>query len=122
MSRKQKDLEEAGQQSLFDPPRKPRLDPQPPVTAPYIAHSETSRAAARSFTETDLNNLQQQVLACVRQAGYAGRTDEEITTITGLNPSTVRPRRVELANKGFIKACGQRATKSGRKALVWKVI
>jgi hypothetical protein len=38
-----------------------------------------------------------------------------------MNPSTVRPRRVELARKGLIVQSGTRRTTSGRMAGIWRV-
>jgi protein involved in temperature-dependent protein secretion len=49
-----------------------------------------------------------------------GATDEEMQTMTRLNPSTQRPRRIELVKQGWIKDSGRtRATRSGAQAVVW---
>jgi transcription initiation factor IIE alpha subunit len=47
-------------------------------------------------------------------------TDEEISIELGMNPSTVRPRRIELARRGLLAEAGTRRTASGRMATVWK--
>jgi hypothetical protein len=73
--------------------------------APAQQHSRTSMAAADSLDENTLNRLQRQVLAVIAAAS-AGLTDEEIQLHTGMNPSTERPRRIELERRGFITQAG----------------
>lgn len=88
---------------------------------PYQKHSPTSRAAAEAIKPA-LNALQSRVLAVIRLEPSWGATDEDICTVTGLKGSTVRPRRIELCEKGLIKDSGKtRATKRGRQATVWTV-
>lgn len=50
-------------------------------------------------------------------------TDEQLAEALGMNPSTVRPRRLELfdANLIVIKSKDGR-TASGRKAIVWEAV
>jgi hypothetical protein len=56
----------------------------------------------------------------VQVMGDIGATDEEIQDILGMNPSTQRPRRVELVDAGLIRDSGAtRKTRSGRPAVVW---
>lgn len=87
--------------------------------APSVSGSVTSAAAADSLDAKALNALQRRVLEFIgwRQAGA---TDEEIADELGMNPSTVRPRRIELARRGFIAEAGTRRTRSGRMATVWQ--
>ena len=87
--------------------------------APAQQHSRTSMAAADSLDEDALNRLQRQVLAVIAAASD-GLTDEEIQLHTGMNPSTQRPRRIELQKRGFIEQAGTRRTASGRQAAVWR--
>jgi hypothetical protein len=89
--------------------------------APAQQHSRTSMAAADSLDEDTLNRLQRQVLAVIAAAS-AGLTDEEIQLHTGMNPSTQRPRRIELERRGFITQAGTRKTSSGRNAVVWRAV
>ena len=89
--------------------------------APAQQHSSTSIAAADSLDEETLNRLQRRVLAVIAAAS-AGLTDEEIQLHTGMNPSTQRPRRIELERRGFITQAGTRKTSSGRSAVVWKAV
>ena len=87
--------------------------------APSVNGSATSAAAADSLTSKTLNALQRRVLAYLEQRGPS--TDEEIANGLGLNPSTERPRRIELARRGLIVESGTRRTSSGRMACVWRV-
>ena len=87
--------------------------------APYQRHSETSRAAAEAI-EPDAATLRGQVLAFIRGRGSFGSTDEESQMGLRMNPSTERPRRIELWRAGWIKDSGRtRYTRSGRSAVVW---
>lgn len=84
---------------------------------PYVNGSETSEAAAKSIKP---DKGRAAVLAVLRQHP-GGLTDEEIQGLTGLSPSTERPRRVELERLGRLFDSGeQRKTKSGRWAVVWQ--
>ena len=89
-------------------------------TAPYQPHSETSRAAAEVIAK-GLGLLQTQVLDCIAvQYRFSGATDEQIQEFCNMNPSTQRPRRIELLKAGLIRDSGRkRRTRSGRQATVW---
>jgi transcription initiation factor IIE alpha subunit len=87
---------------------------------PFQAHSETSADAAQSMVPKAPNLRHVVYMAIYRATSFdGGLTDEEIVMRTGLNPSTVRPRRVELLRDGRIMAAGKRPTASGRMAMVW---
>jgi predicted ArsR family transcriptional regulator len=88
--------------------------------APSVNRSTTSAAAADSLDVDALNALQRRVLSLL-QATPGGLTDEEMQRRLGMNPSTQRPRRIELARRGFVVADGTRKTSSGRWATVWRV-
>lgn len=92
----------------------------PLFAAPAQQHSVTSRAAADSLDGKTLNALQKRVLDFIAWRP-SGATDEEIANELEMNPSTVRPRRIELARRGMIVEGGSRRTTSGRMAVVWKV-
>jgi hypothetical protein len=49
-------------------------------------------------------------------------TDEQIAELGHLNPSTARPRRLELERAGKIEAAGYSHTKSGRRAVAWQIV
>ncbi|MFN9286738.1 MAG: hypothetical protein ACK6EB_01625, partial [Planctomyces sp.] len=83
-------------------------------------HSITSMQAADSMDAKALTRLHRLVLDFLR-GRPDGATDEEIASGLGLNPSTERPRRIELARRGLIVTGGTRKTASGRNADVWRV-
>ena len=87
--------------------------------APSVNGSITSAAAADALNASTLNAMQRRVLTYLEEHGPA--TDEEIATGLGMNPSTERPRRIELARAGLIAEAGTRRTTSGRNATVWRV-
>ncbi len=85
---------------------------------PSQRHSPTSRAAAAAMA-SDTSRLRGLVLREILTAG--GLTDEEGIDATGLSPSTYRPRRVELVERGQVRDAGRtRPTRSGRKAVIWE--
>ena len=93
--------------TLFDPPAQ--------------AHSETSKAAARSI-RPDASRLREAVYGALLAAGTTGLTDEEMQERIPMQPSTQRPRRIELIERGKVIASGRtRPTRSGRAATVWIV-
>lgn len=87
---------------------------------PYQRHSDTSREAAlmaEPHRDTDLAR----VLLVIRAACVDGVTDEEIVERARMAGNTVRPRRVELVQRGLVIDSGvRRPTRSGRKAVVWR--
>ena len=86
---------------------------------PAQRHSETSVEAAEAIAPAAAT-LRLLVLAVLRKAGADGMTDEEMLAATGLQPSTGRPRRIELMQAGHVRDSGRkRETKSGRRAVVW---
>lgn len=87
--------------------------------APSVRGSVTSAAAADSLDGATLNALQRRVLEFLR-ARPEGATDEEMQRGLGMNPSTQRPRRIELARRGLVVEAGTRRTASGRNASVWR--
>ena len=90
------------------------------LRAPAVNGSITSAQAADSLGPQALNQMQRRVLELLA-ANPAGLTDEEMQTRLGMNPSTQRPRRIELARRGLVVTCGVRKTSSGRNADVWRV-
>lgn len=89
---------------------------------PYQPHSPTSRAAAGRAKES-AGTQRARVLAYIQWCSATGATDEELQDRLGMNPSTQRPRRVELVAKGLVKDSGvRRQTRSGRAAVVWVAV
>ena len=92
------------------------------MTLPYIKDSATSAEAAER-AEPKAGTDRAKVLSMIRAWAEAGCTDEEIADATGMNPSTVRPRRVELVALGHVEDSQMtRPTRSGRKAVVWRAV
>jgi hypothetical protein len=92
-------------------------------TAPLPAHNgtPTSRAAAERI-EPVAGTLRRQVLDYLREQGEHGATDEEMQDALHMNPSTQRPRRIELCDTGWIlRTDDVRKTHSGRDAAVYRV-
>lgn len=90
------------------------------TVAPSVRGSTTSAQAADSLDSKTLNALQWRVLLFI-QGRPEGVTDEQIANGLGLNPSTARPRRIELAKRGLIVEAGVRKTASKRNAVAWRV-
>jgi len=89
---------------------------------PFQRHSSTSLAAAVS-KEPNAGTELSRVLKFLRRAGITGATDDEMQQSLEMNPSTQRPRRVELVKRKFVKDSGQqRPTATGRQAVVWVVM
>lgn len=86
----------------------------------YQAHSDTSREAAERIEPT-AGTLRRKVLDYMRVVREA--TDERMQDELRLNPSTQRPRRIELVASGHLRDSGRTAlTKSGRKAVLWEIV
>jgi hypothetical protein len=87
---------------------------------PGQRHSGTSRAAAASQTPAKLTGDRLRIFSYLKSRPD-GATDEEIAAALAMGENTERPRRVELQRAGMIRLVATRATKSGRKANVWRV-
>jgi hypothetical protein len=89
------------------------------MTLPYQSHSVTSQAAAKTFT-SQAATCRDRVYQAIAASKHLGMTDEEVQIALTMNPSTQRPRRIELWDAGKIVDSGkQRPTTSGRMAVVW---
>ena len=87
----------------------------------HVKHSRTSKAAgeARVFAMT---GARARIMAWLMKQPLGG-TDEEIAKALALNPSTERPRRVELVAMGQVSDTGEtRETESGTAATVWAAV
>lgn len=87
--------------------------------APSVNGSATSAAAADSLDAKALNAMHRRVLRFLETC-LGGATDEEMQMALGMNPSTQRPRRIELARAGLVVKDGTRRTASGRMAVIWR--
>jgi len=83
----------------------------------YQGHSTTSERAAQEIAGS-ADSLRRQVLEFLQANGPA--CDEEIQVCLDMNPSTERPRRIELVKLGLVRDSGQQAkTRSGRACTLW---
>ena len=84
------------------------------------AHSDTSCAAAVAIAPL-AGTLQAQVLDLLTVWGPM--TDQQMQDVLNLDPSTQRPRRIELMHAGFVRDSGERGlTLSGRIAVKWEAV
>jgi len=90
-----------------------------PDTAPFQPHSVTSKnAAAMAFPK--IGTQRRTVLDHLWFRGEMGCTDEQLSLHLAMTINSVRPRRVELVNAGFVKDSGRtRLTECDREATVW---
>ena len=94
--------------------------PQLWTDAPHNG-TDTSRDAAHAIRK-HLPAIESRVL--VHLSGMAnGATNDELEVVLGLIGSTVRPRIVELRDRGLVRDSGKRRpTRTGRNAIVWEVV
>ena len=84
---------------------------------PAQRHSRTSREAAEAIREHALT-LRERVYWYIVAHGPC--TDEEIALGLELNPSTARPRRIELVAEGLVRAAPEtKRTLARREATAW---
>jgi predicted ArsR family transcriptional regulator len=83
--------------------------------------SRTTSLAARGSARPAATQRARIFVYLVRR-GNAGATLEELESVLMLPGNTVRPRRLELEEKGLVADSGKRrSTVSGRLAIVWVV-
>lgn len=97
------------------------LNAVPPVRAPFVAKSPTSKAAAAALTPEQLSHQGRLVLDYLRQRGDAGATDPEIFAAVPLREASARRARVVLMDRGYVVDSGQRRVNpgSGKACVVW---
>jgi predicted ArsR family transcriptional regulator len=88
------------------------------VDPPYQRHSRTSRAAAEQI-KPHVVTQRERILSALRRFGP--QTDEQLQTFLGLDPSSERPRRIELVRDGLVVQDGEGVTSSGRRAARWRL-
>lgn len=85
---------------------------------PFQRHSDTSREAAVRMYEK-APTIRRKVYEFIYSRGKAGATAAEVKAALGLRGSTVRPRIVELRQRGLVATTGRtRLTPSKRRASV----
>lgn len=86
---------------------------------PFQAHSETSRQAAIKGIPR-AGTARRRVLDYITAQGPLGATDDEVQLGLHMNPSTQRPRRIELERAELIKKIdATRPTRWGQQAAVY---
>ena len=98
--------------------------PDQPGTITGAAHPSTSHEAALRVLPKS-GTQRRRVLTALMMAAFGGHglTDEELQDQLDMNPSSERPRRIELQQMGWIENSGQtRVTRSGAKAIVWRYV
>ena len=104
-------------------PAKPP-EPKPLPSCGATATTRGTSAAAAKDARGLASPMGRKVLEFIQSRGAAGATDEEIQIGLGMNPSTERPRRIELMRRDppAIVESGTRPTRSGRHAAVWVAV
>ena len=86
---------------------------------PPSVYGDTSEGAAEAI-KPSAARLRTRVYERLVLAGWAGMTDQELQDVLHMDPSTERPRRVELVKMGSVIDSGRkRRTAAGRPAVVW---
>jgi hypothetical protein len=93
--------------------------PETKPLPPYVAHSDTSKAAAESMREGAAYQ-RQTVLAHITECGMDGATSDEVEAKLTMRHQSASARFVDLARLDLIVDSKQRRkTRSGRTAAVW---
>lgn len=92
----------------------PRL---PDGSPPYQYQSVPSFEAARRIAPA-LGRLKRDLLTALRHHGAL--SDEDMQRICEMNPSTQRPRRVELVRDGLVRKAGTSKNGRGRTVTLWE--
>ncbi len=104
----------------------PESDEQAPPDRPgpaqrARAERRTSRAAASSV-EPRTGSQRRRILDAVGQVARSpvtGLTDVELGAATGIRPNSLRPRRKELVDGGWLEDSGKTRTHHGNEHIVW---
>lgn len=83
----------------------------------FQPHSETSREAAERIRPAK-GALHAKIMGHLERGPD---TDEGIAIALEMNPSTARPRRIELVRAGMLRQAGTSITSSGRRAALWEL-
>lgn len=92
-----------------------------PYRAPAMRQVRNSVAAANLVTERWARSAQARLIRVLGDAHPDAMTDEEMAEAADMNPSTQRPRRIELHGRGLIVAGGIGRTRAGREATLWEL-
>lgn len=102
---------ESRQTSLIDRPDIPSRPSQ---------RQDTSVEAAGAYSAATAQRTRSAVLTQITRRPC---TDEEIATALSMEGNSVRPRRIELVERGLVRDSGtRRLTKAKRRAIVWELV
>lgn len=90
-----------------------------PASGTEDATRETSLQAAAEIAGPRAADLRRRVFEALVAAPDS---DEGVARRLGLAENTVRPRRVELRDRGLVRADGQVTTAAGRRAVRWAAV
>ena len=89
---------------------------------PYVRHSATSKAAAKSITRSKVDKDRASLMIALALIPD-GLTDDGLQAFTGLPGDSERPRRISLLKDGLIYDSGRKErTRSGKLAVVWRIV
>lgn len=81
---------------------------------------KTCRTTSAAARESIRPHIAKDKLRVLERVKTSPATDQELQEALQMNPSTERPRRIELVDDGFLVDSGlRRKTQSGRDAIVW---
>ncbi|MDP8975751.1 MAG: hypothetical protein M3N28_05160 [Actinomycetota bacterium] len=86
---------------------------------PLPAQPVATSVAAAEAKKLTVTKQRAEVLRCIRENGPI--SDQRGSEMSGIDPSSWRPRRGELARASLVVADGLGETASGRKATLWRV-
>jgi len=92
----------------------------PDIPSRPSQRQDTSIEAAGSYSAATAQRTRSAVLT---QITRRPSTDEEIATALSMEGNSVRPRRIELVERGLVHDSGtRRLTKAKRRAIVWELV
>lgn len=101
----------------------PAPAPSDPLSDPHAYVGAGARPTAQAAAEGVLvrsGTQRHRVLAALERTGDRGATDDELGGLTALALNSVRPRRLELVEAGYVMDSGDtRPSAQGNAAVVW---
>ena len=90
------------------------------TTDPRTSHTAAAMVDAEGQRRTIMDALAVDVRRCRLLHRDAGLTADELDTVIGWRVTTAGRRLGELKRDGFVEPCGERLTRSGRPATVYR--
>jgi hypothetical protein len=113
-----------GHENAASGPESPELPPpgRPSPGQRARTAQRTSAAAAAAVeprTGTQRRRILDAVWAVARDPRMVGMTDVELGAATGISPNSLRPRRKELVDGGWLEDSGRTRIHHGNEHIVW---